>query len=382
MIRHLLPALGAALFLMGCASITRLPAPPAEVTEELPVLGLSNARFWPDVPHVAAAEEVRNAATRRGPRQEVHLLALSGGGDNGAFGAGLMVGWTERGDRPRFDVVTGISAGALIAPFAFLGSNYDGRLAEVFTAVAPTDVLLLRRFTLPFQILFGQALADTSPLYNLIARHADEALLAAIAEEYRQGRLLFIGTTNLDVQRPVVWNIGAIAASGHPRALELFRAILLASASIPGAFPPVMISAEFEGRRFEEMHVDGGAATQVFLYPPELDPPAQPGLRRVVHVVRNGKLVMEAETTTPGLFSIARRSASTLLHFSGIGDIQRIRLLAERDGFDFRLAHIARGFDHPRAEAFDTAYMRALFAHGQQVGRTGEGWVARTSRQP
>lgn len=380
MIRHLPPALGAALLLMGCASITRLPAPPAEATEQLPVLGLANARFWPDAPQALVAEEVRLAVARRGPRQEIHFLALSGGGDNGAFGAGVMVGWTERGDRPRFDVVTGISAGALIAPFAFLGSNYDGRLAEVFTAVAPTDVLLLRRFTLPFQILFGQALADTSPLYNLIARHADEAMLAAIAEEYRKGRLLFIGTTNLDLQRPVVWNIGAIAASGHPRALELFRAILLASASIPGAFPPVMISAEFEGRRFEEMHVDGGAATQVFLYPPELDIPTPRNLRRVVHVVRNGKLVMEAETTTPGLFSIARRAASTLLHFSGVGDIQRIRLLAERDGLEFRLAHIARDFDHPRPEAFDTAYMRALFAHGQQVGRGSEGWVGRPSQ--
>jgi predicted patatin/cPLA2 family phospholipase len=378
MIRHRLPSLGAALLLMDCASITRLPAPPAEATEQLPVLGLANARFWPDLPHDAAAEEVRQAVARRGPRREVHLLALSGGGDNGAFGAGVVIGWTARGDRPVFDVVTGISAGALIAPFAFLGPNYDGRLAEVFTAVAPADVLLLRRFTLPFQILFGQALADTSPLYNLIARHADQAMLAAIAEEYRKGRLLFIGTTNLDVQRPVVWNIGAIAASGHPRALELFRAILLASASIPGAFPPVMISAEHEGRRYQEMHVDGGAATQVFLYPPELDVPSQPGLRRVVHVIRNGKLDMEAETTSPGLFSIARRSAATLLHFSGIGDIQRIRLLAERDGLEFRLAHIAREFDHPRPEAFDTAYMRALFAHGQHVGRTGEGWAARS----
>ena len=382
MIPRLLPALGAALLLMGCASITRLPAPPAEATEQLPVLGLSNARFWPDLPHDAAAGEVREAVARRGPRREVHLLALSGGGDNGAFGAGVVIGWTERGDRPVFDVVTGISAGALIAPFAFLGPNYDGRLAEVFTAVAPTDVLLLRRVTLPFQILFGQALADTSPLYNLIARHADEAMLAAIAEEYRKGRLLFIGTTNLDLQRPVVWNIGAIAASGHPRALELFRAVLLASASIPGAFPPVMISAEYQGRRYQEMHVDGGAATQVFLYPPELDLPIQGGLRRVVHVIRNGKLVMEAETTTPGLFSIARRSAATLLHFSGIGDIQRIRLLAERDGLEFRLAHIARDFDHPRAEAFDTGYMRALFAHGQEAGRTGQGWIPRPSGRP
>ncbi len=357
-----------AVLLAGCTQLTRLPAPPAELTEALPVVGAANGRFWPDNPGPLVAEEVRLAGLRRGVACEVHMLAFSGGGDNGAFGAGLMIGWTERGDRPAFDVVTGISAGALIAPFAFLGPDYDDELTQVFTAVAPQDVLLLWRLSLPFQLLFGQALADTSPLYDLIARHANEAMLAAIAREYRRGRLLLIGTTNLDLQRPVVWNIGAIAASGHPGALGLFRGVLLASASIPGAFPPVMIEAEYQGRRFHEMHVDGGASMQVFLYPPYLEPAGLWAGRRVVHVVRNGPMQMEAETTTLGVFSIARRSASTLLHFSGVGDIQRMRLLAQRDGMDFRLAHVARGFQADRREPFDTGYMRALFEHGRQAG--------------
>lgn len=359
------------LLLPGCASLVRLPAPPAEVTTVLPVTGMANGRFWPDGPVAAMEAEAALARARRTPAPERHFLALSGGGDNGAFGAGLMAGWTARGDRPEFDVVTGISAGALIAPFAFLGPAYDDALRDVFTAVAPTDVLRLRR--LPLALLFGEALADTSPLYDLIARHANEAMLEAIAREYRRGRLLLIGTTNLDLQRPVVWNVGAIAASGHPRALELFRRILLASASIPGAFPPVLIAVEHEGRLFQEMHVDGGASTQVFLYPPEFDARA-PG-RRTVHVVRNGRLEMEADSTRLGIFSIARRSAATLLHFSGLGDIQRIRLLAQRDGIAFRLARIDPAFQSERREAFDPAYMRALFAHGEAQGRDAGAWI-------
>lgn len=359
------------ILLPGCAGLVRLPAPPAEVVPGLPVTGIANGRFWPDGDEGPMQAEARLAAARRAPSREGHFLALSGGGDNGAFGAGLMQGWTERGDRPAFDVVTGISAGALIAPFAFLGPDYDGRLREVFTEQRPTDLIALRH--LPIAILFGEALADTSPLYQLIARQADEEMLAAIAREYRRGRLLLIGTTNLDLQRPVVWNIGAIADSGHPLALALFRRILLASASIPGAFPPVMIPVEWEGRVFQEMHVDGGAATQVFLYPPDFDGRADRA--RTVHVVRNGRLEMEADSVRLGVFSIARRSAATLLHFAGLGDINRIALLAHRDGMAFRLARIRPEFQHPRPEPFDPGYMRALFEHGREQGRDADAWM-------
>ncbi|MBX9698506.1 MAG: patatin-like phospholipase family protein [Acetobacteraceae bacterium] len=394
-----LPLLGVLCLLAGgCAGILRLEAPPAEVTPELSVLGIANARFWPDGAPDALLREAAQAAgraaatlateapvARRGvvPRPATlppaHFLALSGGGDNGAFGAGLMVGWTESGTRPVFGVVTGISAGALIAPFAFLGPDYDDELRELFTAVSPGD--LLRHNTRVIALLFGEALVDTTPLYRLIQRHADEAMLAAIAREYARGRLLLIGTTNLDLKRPVVWNIGAIAASGHPGALELFRRILLASASIPGAFPPVLVDVEHGGRAFQEMHVDGGAATQVFFAPPQLnlrDTVRQRvgDRRRIVHVVRNGWIDAEASDVTRGLFSIATRSLSTLLHFSGIGDINRIQLIAERDGMEFRLAYIGADFQAPRREPFDPAFMRALFDYGHARGRGGEAWAA------
>lgn len=378
---------GLALILLmgpaGCASILRLEAPPTEMTVELPILGIPNARFWPDGAPEALRREAatmlqRQRAKTPGALPPANFLALSGGGDNGAYGAGVLTGWTAVGTRPEFDVVTGISAGALIAPFAFLGPGYDPQLREVFTELAPRDVLLLRR--IPFALLFNLALADTSPLYRLIEQQVDAPMLAAIAREYARGRLLLIGTTNLDLQRPVVWNIGAIAASGHPSALVLFRRILLASASIPGAFPPVLIDVEHAGRSHQEMHVDGGAATQVFFYPPALDARSLMGaaaaLRpRTVWVVRNGRMDVEGANVDRGLVSIASRSLATLLHFSGVGDISRIFLTAQRDGMEFRLSFIGSNFRMERREPFDRSYMRALFDYGARKATDGEAWA-------
>ncbi len=374
-----LPILLAMLLLAGCSSIMRKPAPPVDAADDLAVLGIPNARFWIDSSPDALIREgrimaAREAATRPPgtPRPPTTFLAISGGADNGAFGAGLLTGWTAEGNRPSFNVVTGISAGALIAPFAFLGSDYDPQLRELFTEVAPRDVLLLPRQVFAiFPLLFGEALADTSPLARLIHRHANQEMLDAIAREYARGRLLMVGTTNLDLQRPVVWNIGAIAASGHPEALSLFRSILLASASIPGAFPPVLVPVEHAGRSFEEMHVDGGAAMQVFLYPPSLRLSERVGERqRTAYVIRNGRVDVEASVTSRGVFSIARRSAATLLHFSGISDINRIYLTTLRDRVAFRLAFIGSDFHADRSEPFDPAFMQALFDYGYaQAGR-------------
>ena len=377
------------LGLAGCANIARLEPPPVRVAEQVQVLGLPNARFWTvgdaapmvrEVTQMAARRLAQEASIPGGDQRPANFLALSGGGDNGAFGAGLMVGWTEAGTRPQFDVVTGISVGALIAPFAFLGPAYDPQLREVFREISTGDVLVVSRIMM--SVLFGEALADTSPLYHLIRRHADERMLAAIAREYERGRLLLIGTTNLDLQRPVAWNIGAIAASGHPDALDLFQRILLASASIPGAFPPVLIDVEATGQGFEEVRVAGGAATQVFLYPPLLDlrtttRGVDAARQRTVWVVRNGSIDVAGTSTGRSIFRIAARSVETLLHFSGISDIQRIYLTALRDGVGFRLAAISPEFDAPRPRPFDPGYMRALFDHGVDQGRAGNTWLAR-----
>ena len=374
-------------FLAGCASIARLPAPPPQQLSAIDVLGVPETRFWADgdpAPLIAFYERLlsRRQAGRpmgRGGRiPPGHFLALSGGADDGAFGAGVLMGWTETGQRPEFDLVTGISAGALIAPFAFLGPSYDPQLRALFTEIAPSDVVQLGRLAL--SVLFREALADTTPLARLIERHADAAMLQAIAAEHERGRLLMIGTVNLDVGRPVIWNIGAIAASGHPEALNLFRRILLASASIPGAFPPVMIDVEADGRAFQEMHVDGGAAMQVFLYPARLRPRALAGRagqqrETTAWVIRNGRVDVAITDPPGGIFSIARRSAQTLLHFSSINDLDRIYLSTYRDRIGFRLQSIGPDFDTPRPRFFDNAYMRALFAYGEARGRDLTSWV-------
>ncbi len=383
-------SLAAAGLVSGCAAPPRLAAVPREATGRATALGLANERFF-YISDAAAIEREFMEAGRRQPRRAglrpgdrlptSHFLAVSGGGENGAFGAGLLNGWSEAGTRPVFDLVTGVSTGALTAPFAYLGPDYDPQLRGVYTDITLRDVAISRGL---ISGAFADGLADTRPLFDTISRYLDDAMLAAIAEAYRQGRLLLVGTTNLDAQTPVVWNIGAIAASGHPEALGLVRRILLASASIPGAFPPVLVEVRHQGRVFQEMHVDGGASMQVFLYPPTLnlrgEQRGQWAMRqRTAHVIRNGRVDVEASRTPRGVLSITRRSAATLLHYSGLGDISRIHLTTQRDGIGFRVAYIGREFDHPRREPFDPAYMQALFDYGFERGRLGDGWRSEPS---
>ncbi|MCL2430395.1 MAG: patatin-like phospholipase family protein [Alphaproteobacteria bacterium] len=371
----------------GCAGSGRLPAVPNEATERAKPLGMTNARFWADTDGpamireaVAAAAREQSARPARQAAPEIRTpasyLAVSGGSDNGAFGAGLLVGWTASGRRPEFKLVTGVSTGALIAPFAFLGPSYDPRLRAVYTMVSPDDIYEQR--WLPTAV-FGDALAGTDPLFKLISRYADERMLEDIAREYRKGRLLLIGTTNLDVQRPVIWNIGAIAASGNPGALDLFHKILLASASVPGAFPPVMIDVELDGRHCQEMHVDGGAIAQTFLIPSVVgqmvDLRAKPYAReRTAYVIRNARLDPEWASVDRRLLTIAGRAIATMIHYSGYNDVVRIYFAAERDGIDYNLAYIGRDFSFPHSRNFDTDYMRALFGYGFAKGRGGSVW--------
>jgi hypothetical protein len=225
----------------ACTGRERQPAVPSALTEQATVLGIAKARFWPDTQGHEMVQEgmltlARERASQVAPASHdgipdlalasANYLGVSGGGDDGAFGAGLLVGWSASGTRPSFNLVTGISTGALIAPFAFLGSAYDPQLRAVYTDITPREVYQ-RRWLI--EAVFNDALSDTGPLFQLISHYADADLLAAVAREYRKGRILLIGTTNLDQQRPIIWNIGAIAASGQPGALDLFRKILLAS---------------------------------------------------------------------------------------------------------------------------------------------------------
>jgi hypothetical protein len=271
-----------------------------------------------------------------------------------------------------FKMVTGVSTGALIAPFAFLGPGHDAELREVYTTMTPDRIFRRRRLT---AALFSDAMADTTPLAEVIAKYTDQKMFDEIAGEYNKGRLLLISTTDLDAQRPVIWNIGALAASGHPKSLDLFRKILRASAAIPGAFEPVLLDVEIDGRKFQEMHVDGGAIAQLFLYPPTIGV-GRIGVprARVAYVIRNARLDPEHAQTERRTIDIAGRAIATMLAASGQNDVLRTYFVSRRDGVDYNLAYIGRDFTADRPGEFDQAYMQALFDYGYREGRDGRAW--------
>ncbi len=284
-----------------------------------------------------------------------------------------MVGWTAIGTRPTFKLVTGISTGALIAPFAFLGPAHDAELKQIYTKIGPKDVLE-RRWILSG--LLGDALTTNMPLYRTIQRFVTPELLQEIARQYEAGRLLLIGTTDLDAGRPVIWDIGQIAASGKPGALNLVQRIMLASAAIPVAFPPVMIDVQANGKRYQEMNVDGGASAQVFVYPPglRLD---QSGItrERYLYIIRNARLDPQWADVRRRTLSIAGRATSSLIQTQGVGDLYRIYSVSQRDGVDFNLANMPESFNVPLRYSFDPKYMNALFEVGYDLGKAGYRWA-------
>lgn len=315
------------------------------------------------------------------------FLAISGGGENGAFGAGLLVGWSKLGTRPQFKVVTGVSTGALSAPFAFLGSAHDAQLEEVYTRITPADVMASRGL---LTAVLSDSLYDSAPLLRTIRRFVTPELLAAISREYRdKGRLLFVATANLDVPVGVLWNMGVIAGSSRPEAADLFARILLASASIPGVFPPVMLDIEAGGERFQEMHVDGGTVAQVVLYPPSFGgaeiakhlPQEDPKLVRAaatrerrLYIIRNSRPGADEETVKRSTLKIAGRAVSALIQTQGIGDLYQLYMLCHRDRIDYNVTYIPPTFDEKLKEPFDPHYMKKLFDFGRDLALRGEAW--------
>ncbi|MEM9145209.1 MAG: patatin-like phospholipase family protein [Pseudomonadota bacterium] len=310
------------------------------------------------------------------PIQET-ALALSGGGADGAFGAGVLAGWSERGDRPDFDIVIGVSTGSIIGLFAFLGPSYDSYLREFYTAYSTEDLLE----PAPFSALTGgTSLSDTTKYNLLIDRYIDEAIIAALAEEGDRGRILLIGTTNLDAARPVIWNVTEIARTRHPQAITLIRDLVRASSAIPAVFPPVVIpTVTADGRRHDELHVDGGATQQVMLFSPELpirvvDRAIGSEIDRSLYIIINNSLEKPYEPVELGVLSIAGKAVSSLIGGSGSGDVYKIYAITSRDEIDFNLLWIPKSFDQQPAEPFDRVYMAALYEFGRSLGRDGPDW--------
>jgi len=370
----------AALVLTACSTLTRNPVPEGANLEEVRAAP-GQIRIWGDVvpKNIEAIGRERDAQRRAAgvnPSGAMSYLAVSGGGSDGAFGAGLLVGWSEVGTRPKFDLVTGISTGALIAPFAFLGSEYDPQLKEVYTNYDANDIARKRPL---LSALADASLADDSPMAHLIARYVTPDFIARVAAEHRKGRRLLIGTTHLDAQRPVIWDMGGIAIRNDENAINLFRKVMLASASIPGVFPPVLISVEQDGKVFDEMHVDGGVARQVFIFPTQFDPltldkQLKRSPTRRLFIIRNGRLNPEWQTVEPQLIKIAGRSISSLIKYQGRGDLDRMYVQSHSYKIDFNLASIPVSFTEREKDPFDLEYMNALFDVGYDLGRHGYHW--------
>jgi len=376
-----------AVTLCRCATAERRPAVPFEFQARANVVGFSeDIRYFPrDAAHVedfekeylSTLERERVYLGIRGkdePMPPSVFLAISGGGDNGAFGAGLLNGWTKSGTRPVFKLVTGVSTGALIAPFAFLGSAYDGPLKALYTGISIHDVAVQRSI---LSVLYSDAMADNAPLRKLVEKHITQDMLEAIAAEHEKGRVLLVATTNLDVRRPVIWNVTKIAATHHPKALELVQKILIASAAIPGTFPPVMIDVEVNGKTYQEMHVDGGTASQVFVYPAAIRLHELAERQRAIYVIRNARLDPEWAQVERRTLPIAFRSITTLIHNQGLGDLYRIFAITQRDKIDYNLAYIPASFQFPHNSDFETSYMKALFGLGEEMAQRGYEWSKR-----
>jgi hypothetical protein len=363
--------------LSGCASFARVPFT-ANQQAIAQVPGIPGARYWADASReefmpVFHMKQMRAVADKYG---SMDFLAISGGASDGAFGAGILTGLSARGQRPHFVFVSGVSAGALIAPLAFLGPDYDDQLKLAWTSGIAAKVGEGGIFSL----LFSQDSRRVA-LHELVSSFVSEDLLQKIAAEHRRGRRLAVVTTNIDAQRPVVWDLGAVAASGHPGALDLFRDILTASASIPGAFAPTQIEVEADGRRFTELHVDGGATMQVFTIPESIllrDLPQDAiayGIPARFFVIINNRLKPEFEVVEASALPLLSRSLSSLIKTHA-----RLTLLATYEftrsrKIGFNMTFIGDDFPSEPKPSFETPYMRDVYQYGFEKAVNGRAWV-------
>lgn len=376
--------LAAAFASGGCASmIERAPIPNALAAENAQVPHIKGSRFWADEApkdvkatyraHMEGAPELFSSAPQVNGRKQIEILALSGGGSDGAFGAGVLTGWTARGDRPEFEQVTGVSAGAITAPFAFLGPEYDPQMKEIWTRYNTEQLVVPQILN---GLLGGEAIADTSPLKALVAHYVDREFVKKVAAEYERGRFLTIGTTNLDAKRPVVWNMGAIARHyNKPEAVQLFRDVIMASAAIPGLFPPVRIKVKVDGKLYDEMHVDGGVTRQIYVNSvnlpfKEFDKLYSKPPKRTLYLVHNGKMDPNYGAVKPSTFDIASESIFALMLYQHKGDSYRIYRMAKDAGADYNSIAVPPTFNVQAKEKFDLKYQQALFEEGHRLGKS------------
>jgi hypothetical protein len=318
--------------------------------------GFQGVRFWGD--SIGAFSEA--LPPTKGP-----WLILSAGGSAGAYGAGVLVGMSEAGKRPDFTVVTGVSIGAVMAPYAFVGKEYDVELRDSFLNLTSAEVFE--------DAQRSDSLVDTWPLRDLLKKRVTPQLLADIAAEHQKGRRLLVVTSDLDSERPVIWNMGAIAAQGGEKAARLFRDVLLAAAAIPGIFPPVYIDVQAGEKKFQEMHADGGIFGPFYAGPASwlTEPVSEPLPVSQFYVLVHSRLTPEFDLTGTEKVFILGRMISGAVKTGVQAEIALLSAATKRDGIGLNIATIDSSFSVPAQTAFDPKQMKAMFDLGFEQGKNG-----------
>jgi hypothetical protein len=330
--------------------------------------------------------ETREAAkTSRKARATIDLLVISGGGDWGAFGAGVLKGWGKlKGElaRPQFDVVTGVSTGAMIAPFAFLGDDESiERIVQLYRHprkdwVSSRGVFFFLPNNPSFYALPG--------LEREMRTALDRPMLERIAAEGRTGRGLLVNTTNIDLGDMHAWDIVAEAK----RALETgneerVHAILLASAGIPAVFPARGLG--------EYLYVDG-AITGNILYGGRVREneslaarwrakyPKRPMPRFRYWVIFNNQfrfppqVIQERWPDIMSRATIMATQTSTLnsmRHLFAQAEINRLKYGAE---VEVRVMAVPESWVPPSPGSFQHDVMNALADLGEKMGADPTSW--------
>jgi len=367
----------AALALGGCVTLVREEAPILDLSEHAYIAG-----FAPDVrmsgsdnaEFLARTGSTIERLQARSGDDAIDILALSGGGAGGAFGAGAIVGLTDSGKRPEFEIVTGVSTGALIAPFAFLGPEWDDELTEAYTGGMSANIIGRP----DIGTMFRAGVFDGASLRSLIDQFVTRELVDAVAKEAADGRMLLVATTNLDSEATVIWDLGAIARRGGEQARKLFVNVLVASSSVPGVFPPVMFDVDAASDTFQEMHVDGGTTVPFFIAPhaafvtgEKLD-----ALKDVnIYVIINGQLGTLPRATPVSTVPITMRGFSVVLMHMARTELALTASFASQHGMKLKFASIPVAMRYGGSLDFETSSMRNLFNFARSCAANDLLWL-------
>ncbi|MFC0172043.1 patatin-like phospholipase family protein [Vibrio comitans] len=363
-----------ALLVSACSQTPERQAHPK--SETLMPLNITNARFW-DGDNLNSSDydfhgEYEKLVSNKAEGEPINYLALSGGGVNGAFSAGILNAWSETGERPEFDLISGISTGAIVSVFAYLGEDYDEALRNYYTQTSMDEMFKKNAL---FSIGTRNAFVDVSGFEGKVRAEVDMQMMQALAAERAKGRILIVGTTSLDNEKLALWDIGLIAKEGSPEAMALIQDIIIASSSIPGLFPAKLISISDGVNHYDEVHVDGGISRQVFATPQWMRTSlAEDGFEQNIFVIRNGRLKPTFRSIDYDLADISVRSISSLTRNQGVGDVEHIYHFSKQNDIGFHLAFIDSDFEYFADHADTLQYMRLLYDYGYRSFNKDQLW--------